>query len=211
MTIPTREEHNAQIKKIWQRCIAVAAVCFVLMVGTVITMKVLKYEGKDIVNVQLIFVYMLVPSYVLGYIAPALAVSLMKMTLGVDMSRETSKDIHDFKEDIKPLINDATAVVAEVKPMVTEVRATIDEVKKLFDQALREFRDGNGKLEDRVVTVLRKAIEEGRKLVRDGETELEKLIFDKIERFLAGVFNPPEKTSDGNGEAISVDQDEPAS
>jgi hypothetical protein len=193
--VPSREEHNKLIYGIWKNCVIAAIFCFVMMGGIVAVMSYLKYDSKSIINVMLITVYIVLPAYAIGYVAPTLATSLIKMSLGVEMSREgleigkaTSDALVEFKNETKPLVADLKAVVGEVKPMVGKIGTTVDEVRKIVDDTMREFKEGNGKLEGRVVHTLRKAIAEAREAVKDAEGEFEKIIWNKVDKFLATVF-----------------------
>jgi polyhydroxyalkanoate synthesis regulator phasin len=212
-TLPSREEHNALIRRIWKIGFYVAGGCFAFMAAVVAVMLALGKSTAEIVSVELLVVYIFLPAYAFGFVAPMLASSLMKMTLAVDMSREgleigkdTSDAMTEFKNETKPLVGDLKSVIAEVKPMVGKIGTTVDDVKKIFDETVKELKEGNGKLENKVVKTLRKAIDEARNTVKDAEGEFERLIWNKVDKFLATVFEErqDEPVSNGDPEGAPV-------
>jgi hypothetical protein len=133
--IPSRAEHQLTVRRIWRTCgITGASVCL-FMLGTVVAMKMMHYEAKDIVSVQLILVYIFVPVYGLGFVAAALATSLLKMGLAVDMSREGLD------------IGQKTAEVAEKIDSALDSRlARVDGTLDSLDRMVKEFERGEGPL-----------------------------------------------------------------
>lgn len=197
MNIPSREEHQRLVRKVWRFFIAFAAITFIGMASTVISMRITGSEWKDIVNVQLIMVYVSLPAYLFGYVAPVLASSLIKMSLGLEISRDTADDMKEIKDEIRPIILDVKTVVKDIKPAVSEVRNAVHEGKKLFDDAIHELREGNGHLHGKIGDTLKTAVLEARKAVRGAEGEFEQLIWKKVDQFLAGVFQGGSQEQDG--------------
>jgi polyhydroxyalkanoate synthesis regulator phasin len=206
--LPTQEEHNATIRKVWHVGFYIAGACFTFMLAVVAVMLSMHKTPAEIVSVELLVVYIILPAYAFGFVAPMLASSLIKMTLAVDMSREgleigkeTASSMTEFKNETKPLIEDAKTIIAEVKPMVGEVRTAVHDGKKIFDDVLTEFREGNGKIENRITKIIRKVLDEARDSVKDAEGELEKLIWTKVDKFLATVFDGKDTVDGGPVEA----------
>lgn len=134
--IPTREEHDRRIRRIWTVCIAIATVCFLAMGGTVIGMASTGYDSKSIVNVLLIAVYIVVPLYGVGYMGPAFATSLVMGRRGIEIGEKTSETMDEFARDIKPILRDAQDVIGEVKKLVRQFesqnpKAVVDFIEKL--------------------------------------------------------------------------------
>jgi hypothetical protein len=136
--------------------------------------------------------------------APALATSLIKMSAGVEMSREgleigreTLRSMDDLKSSVEPLIKDARVVISDVKPVVNEIGKAVHEGKSLFDEVLKEIKNGNGKLEGRVAAILRKAVTEAKEAVRGAEGDFERLIWTKVDKFLESVFTAPGGAPEG--------------
>lgn len=199
--IPSREQHDRLIRKIWLICGSMAVLCFFMMSGTVIYMKSQGYDSKDIVNVQLIIVYIAIPLYLFGYVAPALAASLIKMSLGVDMSREgldltkdMAREMKEMKDEVRPLIEDGKTLAAEIKPMIVNVQNAISDGKKVFDEVVKEIRQGNGALNGKISHTIKKAIEEARSTMKDAEGDFERLIWSKVDKFLGGVFESKDES-----------------
>lgn len=208
VVLPTREEHNRIIRKVWKIGFYIAGACFAFMAGVVGVMLAMHKTPAEIVSVELLIVYIILPAYAFGFVAPMLTSSLLKMTLAVDMSREgleigkeTSDAMTEFKNETKPLIVDAKAVIAEVKPVMGEVRTAVHDGKKVFDDIVKEVRGGHGKVEDRVIEIIRKGLDEARKNVKEAEGDLEKLIWAKVDKFLATVFDGKDTADGGPVEA----------
>jgi hypothetical protein len=192
--IPTRQEHHDSIKKVFYVFNVIALVCFLVMSGTAGIMRLNGSEWKDVASIMLVMVYIALPVYLFGYIAPMVMASFMKMSRGLDISSNTAEDMCEVKRDVKPIISDVQKVASDVQPAVAEVRKAVEEGKKLFDSALGELRNGNGNLENKVSDILKKAIAEARNTVKGAEGDFEKLIWDKVDRFLATVFGGKEET-----------------
>lgn len=167
--IPSRAAHNKFIRLIWKLCVVTAVVCFLFMGGAVAVMKLCGYDAKAIVEVQLIIVYIILPAYAIGYVAPTLATSLIKMSLGVEMSRQgldianqTATILTDFQNDVKPMMQDGKEMFREAKPVVADVKEMVQSFKKEDFGKMRESLhrlerelDGGGKF-DRLVNALEK-------------------------------------------------------
>lgn len=135
--IPTREEHDRFIRLIWKLCLFGAGLVFLTSGGTVLVMWALNYESKTIVNVTTIVFQIVLLPYGLGYVAPTLATSLIKMALGVEMSRrgleigqETSDNLAKLTKKIEPMIEKGDRVLVKLEPMVEKADAIIDEFRK---------------------------------------------------------------------------------
>lgn len=209
--IPSREAHNKLIWLIWKACILFAVICFVFMGGAVAYMKLTGHDAKSIVEVQLIIVYIILPAYALGYVAPTLATSLIKMSLGVEMSRQgleiakdTAETLSQFQKDTQPMIADTKAVISEIKPVIGEVKEAVHEGKKVFDDLVKTVKEGNGQLHGKIGEVLKNAVVEARKTVQSAEGDFEQLIWRKVDQFLATVFEgrqpQPQQEEAANGE-----------
>lgn len=127
--IPSRVEHDLFIRRIWKLCAIGATLCLVAMGGTVVVMGLLGYDSKTIANVQLIAVYIVLPAYAIGYVAPALATSLIKMSLGVEMSRrgldvgrQTADLLDGFSRDTKPIVEDLKNIIASVRELIEDLK-----------------------------------------------------------------------------------------
>lgn len=167
--IPSREEHNRFIRKVWNLCIIGAALVFVITGTTVLVMILMGYDSKTIVNASTTCFQMILLPYGLGYVAPTLATSLLKMALGVEMSRrgleigeQTAQSLTDLKTETKPLVEKGDRVLTKLEPMVEKANEMIDEFKKQdfakLHKVLERFEgemNGGGKLY-RLVTALEK-------------------------------------------------------
>lgn len=160
--IPSRAEHDALVRKIWKLCLIGAVLLFATTGTTVLVMWKLGYDSKAIVNVSTIVFQVVLLPYGLGYVAPTLATSLLKMALGVEMSRRgleiadsTAGTLEKLNRDVTPVVADVKELVSDLKPMIAEFRkqdsAKIHGVLERMEKEL----NGGGKL-DRLVVALEK-------------------------------------------------------
>jgi hypothetical protein len=132
--IPTREEHRRLIRKIWMGCILLALGVFAGSGGSVLTLFLSGKPSAHIVNVSTSIFQVILLSYGLGFFVPAFLTSLVKMSLGVEMSRQTIETMQETKEAIVPVVND-------VKEVVGAFRAIVEDVKKHDLHRVVEFVD----------------------------------------------------------------------
>ena len=168
-TIPTRKEHEKFIRKVWMLCIIGAVLVFAITGTTVLVMILMGYDSKTIVNASTTCFQMILLPYGLGYVAPTLATSLLKMALGVEMSRrgleigeQTAQSLVDLKNDTKPMIENGGRVMTKLEPMIQKADRMIEQFEKQdfakLHKVLERFEgemNGGGKL-DRLVTALEK-------------------------------------------------------
>lgn len=164
--IPTRGEHGRTVARIWKIFGAIGASAFLLMGGAVVVMKAMGYESKDIVSVQLIAVYIFVPIYGLGFVAPALATSLLKMGLAVEMSRE-GLDIGQKTAEVAEKID--TALDSRLK----RVDGTLD----TLDRLVKEVEKGEGPL----LNVFKDEMAKLRAEIRSSRNEAERELADALD------------------------------
>ena len=144
--IPTRPEHERKVLRLWLACGVIGTSAFLLMAGAVVVMKTMGYESKDIVSVQLIAVYIFVPIYGLGFVAPALATSLLKMGLAVDMSREglyIGKKTADVADKIDGALDSR---LKRVDGTLDSLDTLVADVKKGEGPLVKVFKDEMEKL-----------------------------------------------------------------
>lgn len=129
-TLPSVEEHDRSVRRVWVRCMTGAGVCFAAMAGIAATMLLKGAPPERVVSVQLMLVYLLVPLYAVGYMAPMLAVSLKKMSLGLEMSREGLNVGKKTAQHIDHLQKELRGILTDVKDIVGPVRELVDDLKK---------------------------------------------------------------------------------
>jgi len=129
-SIPTRAEHGRAIRLILVRFTVLALVCFVAMAGMVITMWLTGHDAKAIANAQLIVIYIGMPVVFFGYVAPMLAMSLSKVSLGVEMSREGLGVGKKTADHIDRLQRELRGILTDVKDVIGPVKELVDDLKK---------------------------------------------------------------------------------
>lgn len=146
--VPTREEHRRFIRRIWVLCISFA---FVIFIGTGTTTFILwmaGYETEEILRVSTTVFQILILSYGMGFFVPAFLTSLIKMSLGVEMSREglqigqqTAGILTELKRDLAPILSDLKTIVADIKPVVHDAKEVFEDFKKQDYGKAREALD----------------------------------------------------------------------
>ena len=147
--IPSRAEHNLLIHRIWKHCLIASLVLFVVTGGTVLFLFMKGYDSKSIINVSTAIFQVIVLSYGMGFFVPAFLSSLIKMHLGLEMSRmsvnvldKMDKGINERllrvdrildtaeKPDSHPLMKEAKQAALDIK---AEVGNLTKEVKRVAD------------------------------------------------------------------------------
>jgi len=128
-SIPTREEHDRLIRKLWVSCVVGALLVFAASGTTALTMWRLGYDSGSIQHVSTVVFQVILLPYGLGFVAPMLATSLIKMSLGVEMSRKglevaesTADTLDEIKSEVMPVVADAKAVLGDLKALVEQVK-----------------------------------------------------------------------------------------
>jgi len=167
--VPTRSEHKRFVKRVWVICNVIAFIIFIISGGTVLTLFLKGLDSKTVVNVSTSVFQVLLLSYGMGFFVPAFLTSLIKMSLGVEMSRQgieigvkTADNLDEMRKEIKPLVEKGDRVLTKLEPMVEKADQMLDEFKKQdmtkLHKVLERFEgemNGGGKL-DRLVTALEK-------------------------------------------------------
>lgn len=156
--IPTREEHQRQVVRIWRTCATVGLGAFLFMLGTVVVMKALGYDSRGIVDVQLIVVYIFVPVYGLGFVAAALATSLLKMGVAVEMSREGLQITNKMNDSIESRLKKIDQTQTQLEKGEHPV---LDRLERLFKREMRALRAEIRKERGAAEEELEEALEEG--------------------------------------------------
>jgi uncharacterized protein YoxC len=128
--VPTREEHARSARRVWARCMIGATACFVVM-GSISAVMISKgYAPERIVSIQLMMTYMILPVYAVGFAAPMLITSLMKLGLGLDMSREglkmgktTADHIDALQKELRGILTDVRDIVGPVSELVNDLKS----------------------------------------------------------------------------------------
>ena len=97
--IPSREEHQLQIRRLWKNCIVASCIIFVLTGGIVLALFLKGHDSKKIVEVSTAVFQVLMLSYGMGFIVPAFLTSLIKMHLGIEMSRQSASILEKIDTD----------------------------------------------------------------------------------------------------------------
>lgn len=144
-SIPTREAHDALIRRLWIGCLVGALVIFVASGSTVLTMARLGYDSGAIQHVSTVLFQVILLPYGLGFVAPMLATSVIKMALGVEMSRKGLEVAEATAETLAEIKAEVMPVVADTKEVIADIKALVEQVKHKDFAKLTEFVDGLSK------------------------------------------------------------------
>jgi uncharacterized protein YoxC len=137
--LPSRETHDRAVRQVWTRCSIGAGACFGVMSGIAAVMLASGYTTEKIVSVQLMLVYLILPVYAVGFAAPMLVTSLMKLGLGLEMSREGLNVGKKTAEHIDHLQKELRGILTDVRDVVGPVKALVDDLKRQKTGKVIEF------------------------------------------------------------------------
>jgi uncharacterized protein YoxC len=133
------EAHDEGIRAVWKRCLLAAVACFGVMGGIAMVMLANGHTTEKIVSVQLMLVYLILPVYAVGFAAPMLITSLMKLSMGLEMSREGLNVGKKTAEHIDHLQKELKGILTDVRDVVGPVKALVDDLKKQKTGKVLEF------------------------------------------------------------------------
>jgi hypothetical protein len=139
--IPSREEHDRFIRRMWMYCGIAAVTVFFLTGGVVLALFLSGHEIQKIVEVSTAIFQVVILSYGLGFFVPCLLTSLFKMALGVEMSREgleigqkTAQILNKVDEAIESRLDKADRILERIDRAVAEIdKGEHPTFKKLTD------------------------------------------------------------------------------
>jgi hypothetical protein len=137
------------VRRIWGICIVVSSVLFVGLGGLVyVLLTGERRAGENIVYVSTSVFQVLVLTYGVGFFVPAFLTSLMKMDLGIRMSRRaleigdrTAQHIDRLQSELTPVLTDLKSAVANAKVMLEEVRSKdLDKIQRVLSDLTENNR-----------------------------------------------------------------------
>lgn len=153
--IPSRAEHNALIRRIWKHCMIAACLIFLVTGGTVLGLFLAGFDSKSIINVSTAVFQVIVLSYGMGFFVPSFLTSLIKMHLGIEMSRMSAgvlekidKSIDDRLKRVDklldsaenseshPLVKKAEQLALDIKGEVANLRGEVKRVADAYTKPL---------------------------------------------------------------------------
>ncbi len=183
-TVPSRSRHNRFIFKIWIGCIFASFVVFLMTGGVTLTLYLLGVDTPKILVTSTIAFQILVLSYGMGFFVPAFCTSLLKMGLGVEMSRQgleigrqTAEHIGFLQAELQRLVGDAQSVVKPLRELVEDFKGKPSEIfNKVIDYVEKLEKDGT-------VETLAKGIKDvSQKIGKVIDKEKKKAIDDEIDK-----------------------------
>ena len=112
---------------------------------------------------------------------PYLKVTKKMQIESLKLGKESNDALQKMQGEFIPVLRDLEESIVNIREVVHDVKA------------------GEGKVGD----AIKKAVKEGRETFKDGESELETWVFNKVDAFLGDIFGE-EKTEEGEEEYASV-------
>lgn len=118
--IPTFEEHNREIRRLWAACIAVASFLFIGLAGGLIFLFARQTQLAIIVLLSTLAFQVVGISYGVGFLVPAAMTSIRRLSLslqmgyqGLRMTRTMTGEMKDLIGEVKPIMEVANRVVKD--------------------------------------------------------------------------------------------------
>ncbi len=126
--IPGFQEHELEVKKLWQKCRYLAIATFVVVGLLTAAMFSAGMDAGKAVAVSTIIFQAILLSYGMGFFVPSLLTSLMRLGLSVHMmyeslrmGRETVEAMKSVQGEAEPLFKDGRVIVDQLKPIVDKL------------------------------------------------------------------------------------------
>lgn len=158
--------HKAFVRKIWTHCIVLAVTEFLISSGLIASFLSKGTPIAHILLVTTLVAQVVAIPFIIGFSVPAVLTMIVKMNLTIDMGQRSSDSLAQLQSEFVPVLKSLKTGISDLSELVEKVK------------------HGNGELKDTV----RKAVQEARVLVKDGESEIERYVFTKIDQFLSGAF-----------------------
>ena len=121
--IPSFEEQELEVKRLWRRCITLAVTIFLVEGALVAWMFLAGMEPGRASAITAITFQVILLAYGMGFFVPAFLTSLKRLRLSIHMmyeslrmGRETVEAMESVKDEAKPLFADARKLVDKASP-----------------------------------------------------------------------------------------------
>lgn len=158
--IPTREEQDRYIRRLWKMCAVLASLVFLLAGSAFFGVLLSGKPAGEVVDISTGIFQLIVLSYGLAFFVPAFLTSLYRLGLGIEMSRvglevgmETANVLREVRGEGMKLVEEARDLVREGKDILRdasaggELRERIDTVLERIDGAAKGFKAVGEKME----------------------------------------------------------------
>lgn len=166
--------HRSMVRKVWLISILVAFLELILSSGLIASYL---SRGTPISTVllatTLVFQVVAFP-FIIGFTVPSVLTIIIKADKTLEIGQKSSESLGQLQNEFVPVLKSLKVGISDLSELVEKVK------------------HGNGELKD----TIRKAVSEARVLIKEGESEVEKFLYDKIDKFLSGAFAQKEETSD---------------
>jgi hypothetical protein len=125
--IPSFEEHERAIKKLWRTCILLGSVMFVGSVLTLVFFARRRYDLSALLGISTMTFQVVGMTYGAAFLVPAFLTSLKRMGLSVRMMYEGNRlgvegarAMKEIRDDMKPILLEGREVVKTVHKAIVE-------------------------------------------------------------------------------------------
>lgn len=119
-SIPTFEEHNREIQRLWTTCIVVASGLFLGLTLGLVVLFAAKTQLAIIVLLSTLAFQVVGISYGIGFLVPAAMTSIRRLSLslqmgyqGLRMTRTMTAEMGDLIGEVKPIMEVASRIVKD--------------------------------------------------------------------------------------------------
>lgn len=164
------------VRSLWSYCILIAFVEFVVSGGVVTASLSKGTPVSSVLLVTTLIFQLLAFPFIIGFTIPSVVTIIKKADMTLEIGKKSSESLAQLQSEFVPVLKSLKTGISDLSELVEKVK------------------HGNGELKD----TIRKAVGEARVLIKDGESEVEKFIFNKIDQFLSGALAQKE---DENGQS----------
>lgn len=168
--------HKTMIRKVWWISGLIAFLVFAFSSGFIASHLSRGTDISKILMVTTLAFQVVAFPFIIGFTIPSVITIIAKADKTLEIGQKSSESLGQLQSEFVP-------VLKSLKTGITDLSELVEKVKH-----------GNGELKD----TMTKAFQEARAIVKDGESQVETFIYDKIDKFLAGAFAPK---GDENGHA----------
>lgn len=158
--IPTREEHEEKVRKLWRTCRHLAIIIFLITGGITGGLLIGGVDPAKVVAISTAVFQVILLSYGMGFFVPAFLTSLERLALGIEMNRQgleiaerTAKILDKIDDAIDKRLERADRLLTKLEkaadeaekgdhPIIKRVETTFQSEMKLLRHDIRQERDG---------------------------------------------------------------------
>jgi hypothetical protein len=124
--IPTREEHQKTVRKIWRSCILIGLSVMASMAGMVGVMVLKDFSHQLIVSFTTIFFQVVIAGVFTGFTTPYFLETRVNFSVGMEMNRkalelgtQTAENLSKLEHNFEPLIERSSLLLTKAEKLIS--------------------------------------------------------------------------------------------